>query len=950
MSNTPIEQLYRRFLATGDEAALEQWTRRCRPTLRRLALRLGASAEDADDLVQETIVAAIHGAERYDPERPLLPWLKGILTFRAARLARSEVRRREHYRKSQELRPDTEPPVDPVAAELDADVREAIDDLPPRYREPLAQYLLAQRSPLEIAEALGVERATVRTQLHRGLQRLRDALRRWALLLLLTLFGRPARAAVTAALLVLTTLVVLATDTLPAGGDPARPDAAIAAATTATTRPGDPAGQRETAAAATRQRSIVVVVRDLDGHPVAGVGVAAEPRYGHDPVLGRREAITDQRGRATFYDLLWGEQLVSTDRGHRTTVELPAPGHERIEWTLRERRVVQGRCLDPFGAPVPGARVWLSHDHGSAWRGQDVATTDADGRFQLRGVTFGSFVAARHPRWSRSQPVAVAHDDVALQLGEPGGAPTIDVVDEQGRPVREALVFVGDAMDAEPLHLAQQAAPRRAPPFRRRSDADGVARADALRLGTHPVAVRAAGYAPHRDVLDVLGPGPFGHRIVLRSSPMVTGRVCEPDGTPIRNALAVFRHADPAASVDLELDEQGTFCFACVPPESGEVFARAPGYEPGCLHVREWRPPAPPCIVLQRQRVLRGVLRVAGAPYQGAEVRATWPPSALRAEGVVAPTDARGAFALPAQGPGEPTIAVRLVGEPLFREVETPVRWHADETAIELPATFACDSFVAGACRSDDGAAIADAAVFVQRDGSWAEVGATDADGRYRIGPLPDGDYRVFVESRRRDLPTVHGSTFHLPRGAHRDEPLTAGATGTLAVTLVRDDGATISDALMTVQHRDLHRRFSIAHGPSFAQRLVAGDYEVAVMGSRFGWVDAHPVQVLPGERTEARIVVRAAHRCTLVPTGLPPRQPGQAVTLWLRALAPHAERHEFTLLPDAPLRLGAVLPPDVYRLEYPRADGHRYVGSFTVAGVADTLAPQFVPMIEQPQ
>ena len=195
MPSPPLEQLYRHFLATGDEAALEQCMRRAGPTLRRLARRLGASSDDADDLVQETFVAAIQGADRYDTARPLLPWLKGILTFRAARLARDEVRRRDHYRRSQELREDHSEDPAAFAAELDADVRAAIDDLPERYREPLARYLLAQQSPLEIAQRLGVERATVRTQLHRGLQRLREALRRWALLLLLTLFGRPARAA-----------------------------------------------------------------------------------------------------------------------------------------------------------------------------------------------------------------------------------------------------------------------------------------------------------------------------------------------------------------------------------------------------------------------------------------------------------------------------------------------------------------------------------------------------------------------------------------------------------------------------------------------------------------------------------------------------------------------------------------------------------------------------------
>ena len=56
-----------------------------------------------------------------------------------------------------------------------------------------------------------------------------------------------------------------------------------------------------------------------------------------------------------------------------------------------------------------------------------------------------------------------------------------------------------------------------------------------------------------------------------------------------------------------------------------------------------------------------------------------------------------------------------------------------------------------------------DARLFVERDGAeWTEVARADADGGYRIGPLPPGDYRLFAETTRRDCPTVVGAPLHL--------------------------------------------------------------------------------------------------------------------------------------------------------------------------------------------
>ena len=47
------------------------------PELYGAALKLTGRAAEAEDLLQATWLAAIEGARRYDPARPLRPWLGG---------------------------------------------------------------------------------------------------------------------------------------------------------------------------------------------------------------------------------------------------------------------------------------------------------------------------------------------------------------------------------------------------------------------------------------------------------------------------------------------------------------------------------------------------------------------------------------------------------------------------------------------------------------------------------------------------------------------------------------------------------------------------------------------------------------------------------------------------------------------------------------------------------
>lgn len=197
-----LESLFDRYRRRGDLRALTRVFDRTARDLLGLAQHLVHDPHDAEDLVQTTFVTAIDRAEGWDRERPLLPWLTGILAHQASNLVRTRRRRA-----AEGLGSSADGAADPAsgpagraeAAELQGELTRALDRVGARYREVLQPYLCEGERPEAIARALGRAPGTVRTQIYRGLTRLRRLLPAsvGAGLLLGTVRGLPAvRAAV----------------------------------------------------------------------------------------------------------------------------------------------------------------------------------------------------------------------------------------------------------------------------------------------------------------------------------------------------------------------------------------------------------------------------------------------------------------------------------------------------------------------------------------------------------------------------------------------------------------------------------------------------------------------------------------------------------------------------------------------------------------------------------
>ena len=158
----------------GEVAAFEELVLRFQRPVHRLCWRMLRSST-AEDLAQETFVRAFVHFDRFDPERPLLPWLLAI----ARRLCLDLLRREKLMPTTAEIPAIIDPAPGPerrasVSEELSR-LEEALAGLDEGPREAIVLFHLEGMSYRDIAAALEVPIGTVMTWLHRGRARIKKA-------------------------------------------------------------------------------------------------------------------------------------------------------------------------------------------------------------------------------------------------------------------------------------------------------------------------------------------------------------------------------------------------------------------------------------------------------------------------------------------------------------------------------------------------------------------------------------------------------------------------------------------------------------------------------------------------------------------------------------------------------------------------------------------------------
>ena len=188
-------------MRTGSSTeAFEDLARANVHTLYNMAVRLTRRPQEAEDLVQDTLLRAYRFFDRYEKGTNFKAWILKILKNAFINRYRSAQREpdtvdfeaiEEGLERLMRPAPGTaSPPIDPeqifMRGVVDAEIDEALDRLPPEYRMVFIMAVVEEMSYKEIASALSIPIGTVMSRLHRARRlmqgRLMDYARRRGLL------------------------------------------------------------------------------------------------------------------------------------------------------------------------------------------------------------------------------------------------------------------------------------------------------------------------------------------------------------------------------------------------------------------------------------------------------------------------------------------------------------------------------------------------------------------------------------------------------------------------------------------------------------------------------------------------------------------------------------------------------------------------------------------------
>jgi RNA polymerase sigma-70 factor (ECF subfamily) len=165
-----------RRTAAGDGEAFGELVQRHGLPARRVARAILGVGEDADDAVQNGLIAAWRAIGRFDRRRPFRPWLTRIVANAAL-----DLRRRRKVRDAapiSEYVADTRVKPDRAAdhALFRERLRDALATLPEKQRIAVVLFDAEGYLHAEIAEVLGVPEGTVRSYVFHARRTLRRAL------------------------------------------------------------------------------------------------------------------------------------------------------------------------------------------------------------------------------------------------------------------------------------------------------------------------------------------------------------------------------------------------------------------------------------------------------------------------------------------------------------------------------------------------------------------------------------------------------------------------------------------------------------------------------------------------------------------------------------------------------------------------------------------------------
>lgn len=166
--------LVRRCLR-GDVVAIAALVERYQSDVFGLCVRLLHHRHDAEDVVQEVFLRVFRSLRRWDPTRPLRPWILGIAVNRCRTLLGQRAKRPDLVEFLQDTAAGPQPD---DSAELTREIQAALVELRVEYRTAFVLYHEQGQPYEEIAQVLGKPVGTIKTWLHRARLEVLDFLKR----------------------------------------------------------------------------------------------------------------------------------------------------------------------------------------------------------------------------------------------------------------------------------------------------------------------------------------------------------------------------------------------------------------------------------------------------------------------------------------------------------------------------------------------------------------------------------------------------------------------------------------------------------------------------------------------------------------------------------------------------------------------------------------------------
>lgn len=174
------------IIKKGNERAYRELVKRYRSKIFAYLYRLARNKEEAEDLLQNVFVKVYNNIEKIDTSRKFSSWIYRIAHNEAVNFLKKRSRRHlisiEDVQTSKdklEITDNGQSPIDAwISKELKNEMDEALEKLPPKYKEVLILRYYLDKSYEEMSEILGKPINTVGTLLNRAKKKLMEIMKK----------------------------------------------------------------------------------------------------------------------------------------------------------------------------------------------------------------------------------------------------------------------------------------------------------------------------------------------------------------------------------------------------------------------------------------------------------------------------------------------------------------------------------------------------------------------------------------------------------------------------------------------------------------------------------------------------------------------------------------------------------------------------------------------------